>query len=263
MAKKRSARRKGFCRRSLAVLKPFFSLKQNASLKDLSWFLFSRIGFAVANFYLCLTLIFSVVPVPFSAYMLQKKIEYFNADYRIHYDWVSLDRIAWQMQMAVIAGEDQRFDRHWGLDIDAILFALKRNHHSQHAHKKPMGASTISQQTVKNLYLWHGTSWLRKGLEVPLTLLVETVWSKSRVLEIYLNIAEFGNGIFGVEAAAQHYFRKSAQQLNLQEAALLAASLPNPALYPVKHPTPTMRKRQQWIIQQVQNLGGRRYLEQL
>ncbi|MGY4675354.1 monofunctional biosynthetic peptidoglycan transglycosylase [Ursidibacter arcticus] len=242
-------------------LKPFFSVKKNASIREWAWFLFSRVGFATANFYLCLTLIFSAVPVPFSAYMLQKKAEnLLQSDYRIHYDWVSIDDIAWQMQMAVIAGEDQRFDNHFGIDLDAILLALKRNNQT---HKKPIGASTISQQTVKNLYLWHGTSWIRKGIEIPLTLLVETLWSKKRVLEVYLNIAEFGKGIFGVEAAAKYYFNKSAKQLTTQESALLAASLPNPFIYRVKSPTQTMRKRQQWIIQQIHNLGGRAYLTNL
>lgn len=231
------------------------------SIKGWLWFLTSRIGFAIANFYVCLTLIFAVLPVPFSAYMAQKKIDnLFHSDYRIQYDWVSLQDIAWQMQMAVIAGEDQLFSQHFGVDIDAVLFALKRNAKKE---KKPIGASTISQQTVKNLYLWHGTSWVRKGLELPLTLLVESLWSKPRILEVYLNIAEFGRGIFGVEAAAQHYFKKSAKQLNVQESALLAAALPNPFIYQVERPNATMRKRQQWIIQQIHNLGGSYYLEKL
>lgn len=245
---------KGFLRR-------FFVPKNLHGVKAWLWFLTSRIGFAVANFYLCLTLIFSVIPVPFSAYMVQKKVEnLLHSDYRIDYDWVSIDDIAWQMQMAVIAGEDQNFDNHFGIDVNAVLIALKRNAKSD---KKPRGASTISQQTVKNLYLWHGTSWVRKGLEIPLTFLVESLWSKRRVLEVYLNIAEFGRGIFGVEAAAKHYFGKSAKNLTQQEAALLAASLPNPFIYQVNRPNNTMRKRQQWIIRQVQNLGGRHYLEKL
>ncbi|QIM63083.1 monofunctional biosynthetic peptidoglycan transglycosylase [Pasteurellaceae bacterium Orientalotternb1] len=246
--------KKGFLRR-------FFVPKNLTGTKECLWFLISRIGFVVANFYLCLTLIFSVIPVPFSAYMMQKKVEnLLRSDYRIDYDWVSIDDIAWQMQMAVIAGEDQNFDNHFGIDVDAVLIALKRNAKSD---KKPRGASTISQQTVKNLYLWHGTSWVRKGLEIPLTFLVESLWSKRRVLEVYLNIAEFGRGIFGVEAAAKHYFGKSAKNLTQQEAALLAASLPNPFIYQVNRPNSTMRKRQQWIIRQVQNLGGRHYLEKL
>ncbi|QLB21505.1 monofunctional biosynthetic peptidoglycan transglycosylase [Vespertiliibacter pulmonis] len=256
MAKRRKSRKS-----KKGILSRFFIPSEIRSMKGWFWFMTSRIGFAIANFYLCLTLVFSAVPVPFSAYMVQKKVEnLFHSDYRIHYDWVSIDDIAWQMQMAVIAGEDQNFENHFGIDVDAILLALKRNANSR---KKPRGASTISQQTVKNLYLWHGTSWVRKGLEVPLTLLVEALWSKQRVLEVYLNIAEFGRGIFGVQAAAKHYFGKSAKQLTLQESALLAASLPNPFIYRVDRPTTTMLKRQRWIMQQIQNLGGRIYLEKL
>lgn len=260
MAKRsKKTRRRSLCRALLACFIP----TKWRSPKGWLWFSVSRLGLAVGGFYLSLTLIFAVVPVPFSAYMLQKKIEHLiqQDDYRLQYKWVSLDRIAWQMQMAVIAGEDQKFDSHFGLDLNAIEFALKRN--VKYSQKKSIGASTISQQTVKNLYLWHGASWIRKGIEVPLTVLIETVWDKSRVLEVYLNIAEFGEGIFGVEAAARHYFHKSARHLTLSEAALLAASLPNPLIYKVDKPGLVMRKRQQWIINQIQNLGGQRYLEKL
>lgn len=258
MAKRKLRRKRSFLHKILQ----FFLPRKIFSLKGWLWFGLSRIGLAVASFYLSLTLIFSVLPVPFSAYMAQQKISHlFQGDsYPIQYKWVSLDKISPQMQMAVIASEDQRFDSHFGLDFYAIEMAFKRNNRSG---KKPLGASTITQQTVKNLYLWHGTSWIRKGLEVPLTLLTETLWDKKRVLEVYLNIAEFGNGIFGVEAAAKHYFKKSASQLTLQESALLAASLPNPLIYRVKTPSSSMKNRQQWIMRQVQNLGGLDYLEKL
>ena len=113
------------------------------------------------------------------------------------------------------------------------------------------------------MFLWHGQSWIRKGIELPMTLVVENVWGKARILEVYLNVAEFGDGIFGVEAAARHFFNKSANQLSLQEAALLVASLPNPQVYRVNKPGPTMRKRQAWIMRQVNNLGGKNYLEKL
>lgn len=259
MAKRRKKQSRSLCKKLLS----FFIPTKFRSLKGWLWFGVSRLGLAIAGFYLSLTLIFSVVPVPFSAYMVQKKIEHLiqQDDYRIQYKWVSLDRIAWQMQMAVIAGEDQKFDSHFGIDFSAIQWALKRN--AKQSQKKAIGASTISQQTVKNLYLWHGASWVRKGAEVPLTFLIESVWDKQRVLEVYLNIAEFGDGIFGVEAAARHYFNKSARHLTLSESALLAASLPNPLIYKVNKPGLMMRKRQQWIIHQIQNLGGQHYLEKL
>lgn len=152
-----------------------------------------------------------------------------------------------------------KFESHFGIDLQAIETALKLNAKS----KKVRGGSTISQQTVKNMFLWHGQSWLRKGIEVPLTLLVENVWSKDWILEVYLNIAEFGNGIFGVEAAAKHFFKKSAKQLTLQESALLAASLPNPLVFRVDKPGPSMRKRQAWIMRQVSLLDGKNYLDKL
>ncbi|WP_373780367.1 monofunctional biosynthetic peptidoglycan transglycosylase [Glaesserella sp.] len=240
----------------------FIPSKRIRSIRGRLCFVASRICLAFFSFYLILTLLFSVVPVPFSSYMVQQKVSHLAAweKYDIRYDWVNMDKIAWQMQMAVIAGEDQKFDSHFGIDFNAIEKALARN---AKTNKKPRGASTISQQTVKNLYLWHGTSWIRKGIELPLTVLVESVWSKRRVLEVYLNIAEFGDGIFGVEAAARHYFNKPAAKLTLQESALLAASLPNPLIYKVDRPNSTMRKRQQWIMRQVQNLGGQKYLEKL
>lgn len=238
-----------------------FSLPKRHTIKSWLWFLFNRTIIVIGSFYLCLTLIFKTVPIPFSAYMVQKKIAHlFQPNYQIKYHWVSLEQISWQMQMAAIAGEDQQFENHFGVDVDAVFTALQQNRQSM---QKPRGASTISQQTVKNLYLWHGSSWVRKGIELPLTFLVESLWDKHRVLEVYLNIAEFGEGIFGVEAAAQHYFSKSAQQLTLQEAALLAAALPNPFIYRIDQPNSRMRHRQQWIIQQIQNLGGRHYLEKL
>ncbi|MFA9499822.1 monofunctional biosynthetic peptidoglycan transglycosylase [Mannheimia sp. E30BD] len=225
------------------------------------WFGFSRLFTVGGVFFLVPMMLFSVLPVPYSAYMVQKKVENVlqGKTYNIKKDWVSLDEISWQMQMAVIASEDQKFESHFGIDLQAIETALKLNAKS----KKVRGGSTISQQTVKNMFLWHGPSWVRKGIEAPLTILVEYVWTKPRILEVYLNIAEFGYGIFGVEAAAQHFFKKSAKNLNLQEAALLAASLPNPNLFKVDKPGPTMRKRQAWIMRQVSQLDGKNYLDKL
>lgn len=250
-----------FCRRTAyALWRCLLPHKRHRKITWLALF-FSRLLALIATFFLLLTLIFSVLPVPFSAYMVQQKISHClqGEAYPIQYRWVSLDKIAWQMQLAVIAAEDQKFKSHFGVDFDAIVTALKQNENA----KKPRGASTISQQTVKNLYLWHGSSWLRKGIELPLTFMVEAVWDKKRVLEVYLNIAEFGNGIFGVEAAAQHFFRKPASRLTQNEAALLAASLPNPLMFKVDKPSAFMRQKQQWIIRQMNNLGGADYLQKL
>lgn len=256
--KKRSKSRK---HNVLRRLLRFFVPNEVRSLSGWLWFSISRVGTASATIFISLTLFFASFPVPFSAYMAQQKISalMIGKDYAIHYQWVNRSQIAWQMQMAVIAGEDQKFSSHFGLDWQAIQTAFKQNS----KNKQLRGASTISQQTVKNLFLWHGSHWIRKGIEVPLTLLVEQLWDKTRILEVYLNIAEFGEGIFGVEAAAQHFFKKSAAQLTLQESALLAASLPNPQIFRVDKPNALMRKRQTWIIQQMQNLGGKQYLNKL
>ncbi|MDD0824931.1 monofunctional biosynthetic peptidoglycan transglycosylase [Mannheimia sp. AT1] len=239
----------------------FFIPKKISSKKGWLWFIFSRIITFFGSFFIIFTLLFSIFPVPYSSYMVQKKIENVlqGNDYQIKKEWVNLNNIAWQMQMAVIASEDQKFESHFGLDLKAIETALLHNSKS----KQVRGGSTISQQTAKNMFLWHGQSWIRKGIEVPLTIILEKIWGKERILEVYLNIAEFGEGIFGVEAAAQHFFKKSAKNLTLQESALLAASLPNPIVYKVDKPGPSMRKRQAWIIRQVNALGGKNYLNKL
>lgn len=210
---------------------------------------------------LACTLLFRVVPIPFSAYMVEQRVSYWlqgDFSYSAKYQWVSLDKINWSIQLAVIAAEDQKFESHYGFDWQAIRSAVKFNQKSKHTR----GASTISQQTVKNLYLWHEQSYLRKGLEIPLTLMLETLWSKERILEVYLNIAQFGKGIFGVEAASQYYFKKPAAKLTQSEAALLAAILPNPILYKADKPSPYVLKRQRWIMQQMNQLG-RDYLQKM
>ena len=209
-----------------------------------------RFSLVILAFFIC----FRFIPVPFSAYIAQQKIGHLlqlDFSYSIKYDWVSLDEISPNMQLAVIAAEDQKFPHHWGFDFEAIQKAFKFNEKS----RRTRGASTISQQTAKNLVLWHGQSWLRKGLEVPITALMEIFWSKERILEVYLNIAEFGNGIFGVEAASHYYFKKSAKNLTQSEAALLAAVLPNPIIYKVNKPSALVRKKQSWIMRQMNGLG--------
>lgn len=187
--------------------------------------------------------------------MVQQKIGHIlqgDFRYKTQYDWVNLENISPSVQLAVIASEDQRFPDHFGFDFEAIQRAIKYNEKSP---KRVRGASTISQQTAKNLILWHEQNWLRKGLEVPATLLLEITWSKKRILEVYLNIAEFGNGIFGIEAASHYYFKKAAKNLTSNEAALLAAILPNPIIYNANKPSALIRKKQAWILRQMRNLG--------
>ncbi|CBJ92188.1 peptidoglycan transglycosylase, biosynthetic [Xenorhabdus nematophila ATCC 19061] len=183
----------------------------------------------------------------------------FNLSYVSHATWVNQTQISPHMALAVIAAEDQKFPKHWGIDFDAIETAMAHNKKYQNRIR---GASTISQQTAKNLFLWEGRSWVRKGLEAGMTTILELLWSKKRILTVYLNIAEFGNGIFGVEEAAQQYFGKSARRLSASEAALLAAVLPNPHRYKVNAPSAYVLQRQKWILRQMQLLGGENYLKQ-
>ena len=206
--------------------------------------------------------LFSVMPVPFSAVMVERQLSaWLSGDfgYVAHSDWVSMDEISPWMGLAVIAAEDQKFPDHWGFDVTAIEKALAHNERNENRIR---GASTLSQQTAKNLFLWDGRSWVRKGLEAGLTLGMETVWSKKRILTVYLNIAEFGDGIFGVEAAAQRYFHKPASRLSLSEAALLAAVLPNPLRFKANAPSGYVRSRQAWIMRQMRQLGGESFMRE-
>ncbi|WP_368941482.1 monofunctional biosynthetic peptidoglycan transglycosylase [Citrobacter werkmanii] len=206
--------------------------------------------------------LFSVMPVPFSAVMVERQLgAWLSGDfgYVAHSDWVSMDEISPWMGLAVIAAEDQKFPDHWGFDVSAIEKALAHNERNENRIR---GASTLSQQTAKNLFLWDGRSWVRKGLEAGLTLGMETVWSKKRILTVYLNVAEFGDGIFGVEAAAQRYFHKPASRLSMSEAALLAAVLPNPLRFKANAPSGYVRSRQAWIMRQMHQLGGESFMRE-
>lgn len=197
---------------------------------------------------------------PTSAFMIGARLEALFSgthDYHTRYQWVDLEDIAPQAALAVIAAEDQQFPFHAGFDFKSIREAVRHNAHS----RRVRGASTISQQVAKNLFLWSGRSYLRKGLEVGFTLLIEWCWPKERILEVYLNIAEFGRGVYGVQAAAQTFFHRDARRLRRAEAALLAAVLPNPRHYHVEAPSPSVLARREWISQQMADLGGTAYLE--
>jgi monofunctional biosynthetic peptidoglycan transglycosylase len=167
---------------------------------------------------------------------------------------LSLDQMSTAAKLAVIASEDQLFPDHNGFDIKGIERALAFN--KKKKGKKIRGASTISQQVAKNVFLWQGRSWFRKGLEVYFTFLIELVWSKQRILEVYLNEAEMGKGIFGIEAAAKKYFKKPASRLTRTEAAMIAASLPNPVRYTVKPVSTYVSRKYPWVLRQMNNLDG-------
>ena len=170
----------------------------------------------IAGIYAFLIVLFAVVPPPTNIYQMQEGWRRGSVDR----DWVAWDDIAPVMARSVVAAEDANFCLHWGFDMAAIRVALDQG--------GGRGASTLTQQVVKNVFLWHGRNWLRKGLEAALTPVVELVWTKRRILHVYLNVAEFGNGVFGVQAAAQHYFGVDARDLTAVQAARLAAVLPDP-----------------------------------
>ncbi len=170
---------------------------------------------------------------------------------KLQRDYISYDEMGNNMKKAVIASEDQKFFMHNGFDYTAIEKAMKYNEKG----KKIRGGSTISQQTAKNVFLWQGRSWIRKGLEAIYTFIIEKVWSKDIILERYLNSIEMGQGVFGVEAAAQYYFGKSSKDLNTSEAAWIAAVLPNPKKYDPKNPSAYLRKKHSWIMRQMKNVS--------
>ena len=178
------------------------------------------------------------------------QISSFLTGHGLKRDYVGRKQISVNAKLAVIASEDQLFPDHNGFDFKSIEKAMKHNQKSKSLH----GASTISQQTAKNVFLWQGRSWVRKGLEVYFTFMIEKIWGKKRILEMYMNVAEMGDGIFGIEEASQKYFNKSAVNLSRQEAALIAASLPNPRRYSVKPVSRYVAIRSGWIVRQMNNL---------
>lgn len=228
-----------------------------------NWWRYARqaaVGFFLAT--AVPVLVLRWVPAPGSMFMVIDRVGGWlgtHTAYPIRYHWIPSSAIAAELKLAVVASEDQKFSQHLGFDLTAIQRALARN---QSGHRI-RGGSTITQQTAKNLFLYSGKSYLRKALEAYFTLLIEIAWPKQRILEVYLNIAEFGPGIFGADAASRFFFQKTAAELNTNEAALMAASLPNPRLIRIDAPSAYMRKRQAWIRGQMQRLGGIPAIESL
>ncbi|MFI2741698.1 monofunctional biosynthetic peptidoglycan transglycosylase [Zhouia sp. PK063] len=214
------------------------------ALKLILWF----IGIS-----LFLVIIFKWVPVPFTPLMFIRSIEQKTDGKELvwHHDWVPIEDISKNLQLAVICSEDQNFLNHNGFDMEAIEKVYKKYKQG----KTTRGASTISQQTAKNLFLWPSHSWVRKGFEVYFTFLIETFWSKQRILEVYLNSIEMGNGIYGAEAASQYWFHKSAKNLTKYEAAALAAVLPSPLRYKANPASAYIQGRKAWIVQQMGFFG--------
>jgi monofunctional biosynthetic peptidoglycan transglycosylase len=233
--------------------------KRRGWRRVLGWLAWLVGGFVVAC--LLAVAVFRFAPVPVSGLMVQRRVESWSGDrpYASRHRWVPLEEIAPSLGVAVIAAEDQNFTDHFGFDWQAIEKAVQHNEHS----RRKRGASTVSQQTAKNLFLWNSRSWTRKGLEAWFTLLLEAGWSKRRILEVYLNIVEFGDGVYGAEAAAHTYFGKPAKRLTPSEAALLAAVLPNPRKFHANAPSDYLRGRQAWILGQMRQLGGDQVVKDL
>ncbi len=209
-------------------------------LKLIGWFLLLSILMVV---------IYKWAPVPLTPLMVLRSVE--HPEEPLNHEWVPMEDISPNLQLAVVASEDQNFLRHNGFDYEAIKKAIEENKKK----KKTRGASTISQQTAKNVFLWPQRSWVRKGFEVYFTFLIELFWSKERILEVYLNSIEMGKGIYGAEAAAKAWFGKNASQLSSYEAAAIASILPNPRVYTANPSSNYIQQRKSWILRQMQNLG--------
>lgn len=210
--------------------------------KAIHWLV--RIALFLFIISIALTLLYRFVPVPITPLMVQRYFEL--EDGKIEKDWKSLNEISPNLPLAVITAEDQKFEEHIGFDLEAIEKAVEYN--EKHKGKKVKGASTISQQTAKNVFLWPGRSWIRKGLEVYFTFLIELLWSKERIMEVYLNVIEMGPGVYGAEAAARHYFNKPASKLTRNESAAIAAILPNPLRWSASKPTRYIERKKSWIL---------------
>lgn len=222
------------------------------SIRALAWTLIGLLLLIVAAIVL-----FRFVNPPTSAFMLGHLLS--GSSYELRQEWVSLDDISPWMPLAVVASEDQRFPHHHGVDFDAIRKALAEYQAGQGLR----GASTITQQTAKNLFLWNGRSFIRKALEAGLALGIDALWPKRRIIEVYLNIAEFGHGVYGAEAASRLYFGIPARQLSQTQAARLAAVLPNPKVLSAATPSAYVWERVAWIRGQMAQLSGLRYLQGL
>ncbi len=218
----------------------------------IKWLLYAMLGWLLLS--LLIVLPFRWLNPPVSMVMLERWLT--HDDYSIQQTWLSWDEMPKKAALAVITSEDQRFPLHQGFDVDAIMKALNEAEEGGRLR----GASTISQQVAKNMFLWTGRSWLRKGLEVWFTSLIEVTWGKQRILEVYMNIAEWGPGVFGIEAASQYHFGKRASQLTDMQAALLASTLPSPLKYDPARPAQHLIDRARWNLAQQRKLGGTNWL---
>lgn len=212
------------------------------TIKLAIWFFVLTVGWVI---------LYKFIPVPYTPLMAIRSMDSGTPE-KIEHQWIPIKEISPHLQLAVICAEDQKFEYHNGFDREAIKKVIDSN---RRENKKLRGASTISQQTAKNVFLWPKRSWIRKGFETYFTFLIEIFWSKERILEVYLNSIEMGNGIFGAQAASKYWFDIQADQLTSENAAAIAAILPNPRIYKAHPPTPYIYGRIQWISGQMKNYG--------
>ncbi len=223
----------------------------------LHWLLATGLALVVTS--ILAVFVFRFVPVRSSAFMLERRLDaVFSGEqgFVIRNRWTPIERMSVELPIAMVAAEDQKFPHHHGFDVEAIQAAMADAEDGERLR----GASTISQQVAKNLFLWRGRSFVRKGLEAYFTVLIEVMWPKQRILEVYLNIAEFGDGTYGVAAAGERYFRRQPDAIDARQAALLAAVLPNPRTFRVDAPSAYVQRRAAWIQRQARQLGGPAYL---
>ena len=223
------------------------------------WSFIKKVVLYFFIFSIGITIIYRFVPPPLTFLMLQRVLEqkFDGKEMKLQKDWVPIEEISTFMQRAVIASEDQHFISHWGFDLEAIEKAYNSNKKS----KRIKGGSTITQQTAKNVFLWPARSYIRKALEAYFTILIELFWSKERILEVYLNSIEMGDGVYGIEAASQHYFNKPAKDLSKRESAAIAAILPNPRKWSASKPNAYIQKRQFRILKKMKYIPKPKWIE--
>jgi len=219
---------------------------------------------AAACFLLSILAVLSLrwINPPRSSFMVQRQLAAWwqNEDnFELQYEWTDWENISGYTKIAAITAEDQRFADHWGIDMEQVEKAIEESKRGENLR----GASTITQQTAKNLFLWPGQNFVRKGIEAYFAVLLELLWSKKRILEMYLNIAEFGNGVYGVKSASRQYFNTTPRNLNMNQSALLVTALPSPKRYNLANPSSYMIERRNWNLQYMRYLGNRDYLKKL
>ncbi len=227
-------------------------------LRLLKW-----VFFIIIIFYFALLIVFRWLPLPTSAFIWNQNQLAAHAPkiYKpARYEWINWEDISPEIALAVMTAEDQRFPNHWGIDTIELRKVLSDAYHRKSSIR---GASTLTQQLAKNLFLWNGRSYKRKVLEAFIAISLEMVWSKKRILEVYLNVAQFADVTFGVKASCKRLFRKAPKDLTREEAAYLAAVLPTPAKSDIHNPSKSLKKRQRWILKQMKQLGGVSYLKKL